>query len=117
MDRARDFAEFTFASTALTGLSDRKRNGMKMVSRKESSRKSAYAKRKPYSKGQLNFLIDDLLHPFYRDCEGLRLLDGFLHAIVEGDPPVSLKKFIKYNLPAVTRKARSKNRSMKGCRR
>jgi hypothetical protein len=27
------------------------------------------------------------------------LVDGLLHAIVEQNPPVTIRKFIKYNLP------------------
>jgi hypothetical protein len=78
-----------------------------MNSRKKSSKRR---QRTPYSKGQLNYLIDDLLHPLYGDYEGLRLLDGFLHAIVERDPPLSLRKFFEYNLSALVRKATKKPR-------
>lgn len=52
-----------------------------------------------YTKGELNKLIDSLCHPLFEADEGFILVDGFLHAIVEQDPPVTVKKFIKYNLP------------------
>jgi hypothetical protein len=38
--------------------------------------------------------------------EGFVLVDGVLHGLVEQNPPQSVKKFIKYNLPAVMKKAR-----------
>ena len=57
-------------------------------------------------KGDLNYLIDDLLHPLYRVNEGLVLVDGVLHGIVEQNPSLSVKKFIKYNLPTVMKKVR-----------
>ena len=59
-----------------------------------------------YTKGELNYLIDDLLHPLYRENEGFRLVDAVLHGVVEQDPSQSVKKFIKYNLPAVMKKVR-----------
>lgn len=59
---------------------------------------------KLYSKGQLNRIIDDLIHPFYGENEALRLLDGLLHGFVERDAAVSLEKFIKYNVPTLVKK-------------
>jgi len=50
------------------------------------------------SKGQLNKLIDSLLHPLFKKHPGFVILDGILHALVEQNPEESLHKFIKYNL-------------------
>jgi hypothetical protein len=49
-------------------------------------------------------MIDDALHSFYRINEGFILVDGALHDVVELNPPQSVKKFIKYNLPLVIEK-------------
>jgi len=56
---------------------------------------------KPYSKGELNKLIDILCHPLFDTNEGFILVDGFLHGLVEQDPPLSIRKFMKYNLPGL----------------
>lgn len=56
--------------------------------------------------GRYELSIDDLLHPLYNVNEGFVLVDGVLHGLVEQNPPQSVKKFIKYNLPAVMKKAR-----------
>ena len=50
------------------------------------------------SKGQLNKLIDSLLHPLFKKHPGFVILDGVLHALVEQNPEESLRKFVKYNL-------------------
>lgn len=64
----------------------------------------------PYTKGQLNKIIDNLIHPHYEQNEGLRLLDALLHGVVEQDPLESLKKSIRYNLPDIIKKIRRKHR-------
>jgi hypothetical protein len=51
-------------------------------------------------------MIDDAVHPLYRINEGFVLVDGILHGMVERNPPQSVKKFIKYNLPLIIKKAR-----------
>jgi hypothetical protein len=65
-------------------------------------------KRRPrrYTKGELNYLIDDLLHPLYKVNEGFVLVDGVLHGLIEQNPPLSVKKFMKYNLPAIMKEVR-----------
>jgi hypothetical protein len=50
-------------------------------------------------KGRLNKLIDDLIHPHFKDYPALIIVDGLLHAMVEQNPDASLRKFIKYNVP------------------
>jgi hypothetical protein len=56
---------------------------------------------KPYTTGELNKLIDSLCHPLSKANNGFILVDGLLHAIVEQNPPVTIRKFIKYNLPEI----------------
>jgi hypothetical protein len=63
-----------------------------------------------YTKGQLNKVIDDLIHPHYEQNEGLRFLDALLHGLVEQNPLESLEKSIRYNLPEIIKKIRRKQR-------
>jgi hypothetical protein len=58
----------------------------------------------PYTKGQLNKIIDSFLHPHYSENESLRLLDGLLHGLVEKNPPESIRKFIRYNMRPIIKK-------------
>ena len=57
----------------------------------------------PYSKGELNKLIDNIFHPLFETNEGFILVDGFLHGLVEQNLPLSIRKFIEYNLPRLIR--------------
>lgn len=68
--------------------------------------KSSKEKTKSYTKGELNKLIDSLCHPFFKSDKGFILFDGLLHGLVEQDPPTSVRKFIKYNLPQLIKRAR-----------
>jgi hypothetical protein len=58
----------------------------------------------PYSRGQLNRLVDGLVHPLYEKSELYRVADGLLHGVVERNMRVSAKKFVRYNLPEVVKK-------------
>jgi hypothetical protein len=59
---------------------------------------------KTFSKGELNRLVDSIIHPVYKQSEAFRIVDGLLHGIIEENPPVSVRKFIRYNLPEVIKK-------------
>jgi len=65
------------------------------------------------TKGQLNKLIDDLVHPFFKENESLIIVDGVLHGLVEQNPPLSFKKFIKYNLPLMMKSEKSQLKPQK----
>jgi hypothetical protein len=71
-----------------------------------SVRKKKRERKQPYTKGVLNRMIDDAIHPLYRINNGFVLVDGLLHGMVELNPPQSAKKFLKYNLPLMIKKAR-----------
>lgn len=77
------------------------------MSSKQKSRKKV---RKLYTKGELNKLIDSLCHPLSKKDKGYILVDGLLHAMVERDPPRTVKKFIKYNLPKLMEEVSRKRR-------
>ena len=55
------------------------------------------------SKTRLNHLIDLVMHPMFRSSKTAVLVDGLLHAVVEGNPRESLRKFIRYNLKYLLR--------------
>jgi hypothetical protein len=55
----------------------------------------------PYSPGELNKLIDATVHPLTRNDLPLWVVDGVLHGIVEQNPDVSVKKFVRYNVPKI----------------
>ncbi len=62
------------------------------------------------SKGELNRLIDDLLHPFFKVDPAFILLDGFLHGLVERNPSESTRKFLVYNLPKLIKQLEKHHR-------
>jgi hypothetical protein len=66
---------------------------------------------KPITAGQLNKLIDVFVHPLFKRDERYIWFDGFLHALVEQDPQVSIKKFAKYNLPKLVKRKPTKKRT------
>lgn len=45
-----------------------------------------------------NRIIDNILHPLYREDKVFVIIDGILHFMVEQNPSVSTKKFLKYSL-------------------
>ena len=53
------------------------------------------------SKGDLNRLIDRLVHPLIERDWRFILVGSLLRAMVERNPPLTVRKFIKYNLPKI----------------
>jgi hypothetical protein len=74
----------------------------KKRAKRRRKRKSAY------TKGELNRLIDGICHPLRESDKRFFLLDGFLHALVERDPPQTVRKFVKYNLPEIVKQLSEK---------
>jgi hypothetical protein len=54
-----------------------------------------------YSKGELNRIVDSLLHPFFGSKAAPIVVDLVLHALVEKDPEETTTKFIRYSLPKI----------------
>lgn len=52
-----------------------------------------------YTIGELNKLVDSVMHPLAKSNPSIMILDGIVHAILEQNPSESTVKFIKYNLP------------------
>ena len=63
----------------------------------DTKKKIPKKKSPPYREGELNQLVDSLVHPHYRVHKGFLILDALAHAVVEQNPKKSLKKFLKYN--------------------
>jgi hypothetical protein len=57
----------------------------------------------PYTKGDLNKIVDTMCHPLFKTNESFRLVDGLLHALIEQNPRTTVRKFAKYNLPVLTK--------------
>ena len=72
-------------------IEDKKLTG-KIKRRKKRKTKTSY------SPGELNRLIDAVVHPLSQTDKRFFLLDGFLHGLVERDPPQTVRKFVRYNL-------------------
>jgi len=58
-------------------------------------------RRSLYSKGELNRLIDGLLHPLFDMNPAFSLVDAILHGFVEQNPSETAFKFLRYNLPKI----------------
>jgi hypothetical protein len=71
------------------------------------SRDQTLAKKKKqlYSRGQLNLLVDALVHPHTKNHPEVWGLDTVLHGLVERDPELTLQKFIRYTVPKILRDA------------
>lgn len=63
---------------------------------------------KVYTKGELNKLIDGLCDPLFETNEGFILVDGLLHGLVEQNPPLTIRKFMKHNLPKLIEQIKKK---------
>jgi hypothetical protein len=74
-----------------------------LVSRNEREKRRARKRRVPYSKGQVNRLVDDLVHPWIEQNEWFILLDEAAHGIVEGNMEETIIKFARYRLPGLLR--------------
>jgi len=76
-------------------------------------------KRQAYSKGELNQMIDSVLHPLAtgENAVAILLLDGILHSAVEQDPGQSIQKFIRYSLPKILKADKKKPRRARKSRR
>jgi hypothetical protein len=55
--------------------------------------------------GQWNALIDTIIHPATKKRPEFWALDTLLHAAVEGNSEVTLRKFIKYTVPKLLKEA------------
>jgi hypothetical protein len=63
-----------------------------------------------YTVGQVNYLIDSVLHPFFDKHPALAIADIALHFLVEQNPAESTVKFVKYTLPKVAGQIKRRKR-------
>lgn len=57
----------------------------------------------PFTDGELNKLIDSVMHPIARENPWYWAVDGLLHGMVEQDPNLTTRKFLRYNAPKIIR--------------
>lgn len=60
--------------------------------------------------GQWNSIIDTLVHPATKNRPEFWALDTFLHGMVEQNPEVTLRKFVKYTVPKLLKDATRKKK-------
>lgn len=78
---------------------------------KEKSKRSPKRRRKrkaTYTRGELNKLIDAVFHPICETDKRFLLLDTFCHALVERNPPETVRKFFKYNMSDIVKELSEK---------
>jgi hypothetical protein len=68
-------------------------------------------RRTPYTMGEINKLIDGLIHPLAEKDKGFILIDGLLHALNELNPPQSFTRFVKYNLSEIIKRIEKSSRN------
>ncbi len=66
-----------------------------------------------YSKGQLNKMIDSVMHPLFKKDAKFIIVDSALHALVEQNPTLSISKFLKYNLQEIVQQTVGKDKLRK----
>jgi hypothetical protein len=57
--------------------------------------------KKHYSKGEVNRLVDSVLHPMFDHGTVFMVIDTMFHGLVEMNPRVTVKKFARYTLPKI----------------
>ena len=76
-----------------------------MATPKRRKRRKAARKARPiFSKGQVNRLIDDAVHPLKKLDWSFTVIDEALHMINEGDIQQSVIKFVEYSLPEILKR-------------
>ena len=72
--------------------------------RRRRRRKVTRKDRPVFSKGQVNRLIDDVVHPLKKLDWSFTVVDEALHMINEEDILDSLIKFVEYSLPEILKR-------------
>jgi len=57
-----------------------------------------------FTKGEMNKLIDDTVHPLKKLDWSFTVVDEALHMINEGDIQQSVIKFVEYSLPEILKR-------------
>ncbi len=70
-------------------------------------------KRRHCSKGELDRLIDELVHPLSDRNHELMIVDAMLHGLVEQNPPETVVKYIHYSLPKIIRERANHDNQLK----
>jgi len=62
-------------------------------------------------KRTMNYIVDDLIHPYVRKYPELKLVDILLHFVIEGDPRRSLGKTLRYDIPELIDEIAARNQT------
>jgi len=92
----------------LTSNYRRSVHGESGLPKKRNTRKRTSS---PYTKGELNAIADDLLHPLIKRHKELRVVDEIAHVVIEGDLRESFIKFLRFTLPQIVRELLSDDSS------
>jgi hypothetical protein len=65
-------------------------------------------KRKKPSKGELNKVVDTLVHPYFKQYPALIVVDGIVHGLIEQDLRTSIPKFVRYNAALILKELMKK---------
>ena len=57
--------------------------------------------KKHYSKGEVNRLVDSVLHPLFDNGTAFIVIDTVFHGLVENNPEVTVRKFARHTLPKI----------------
>lgn len=68
-------------------------------------------KKGSYSKGELNRMVDAIIHPLFAHNPEMIIVDVFLHGLIERNPSETAVKFIRYSLPSILQKALNKGQT------
>ena len=55
-------------------------------------------RRRVFTDGELNRLVDGFFHPLAKRNRWFFIVDGLFHGLIERDPHKTLRKFMRYNL-------------------
>jgi hypothetical protein len=80
-----------------------------LVVKRNPSRDGRSRRKKLYTKGELNRMIDTALHPLARKSLIFMLIDELAHIVVEQDFRESAVKFVRYTLPQIVEKLLEEN--------
>jgi hypothetical protein len=71
---------------------------------RNSPRERKTRRKRTYSRGDVNAIVDAICHPLADEHWVFVLVDGLCHAAVEDNPKESLAKFVRYNLPELLKR-------------
>lgn len=66
-------------------------------------------RKKMYSQGELNKLVDAICHPLAANDKRFYVVDGLLHFLIERAPLLTVRKYLRYYLPEILKEFSEKS--------